>query len=415
MAFIPFRETSSYGAFQHRLDGVLGQIRELENSMALGTAPSELEARFLKDALIEPLILHTDQLHQLNRKTIPVDGRMDPNLLFFPGDKVFNVAGTELSLAIPFEGDRELWKVQPSSSLGGCPEIEVTHETIVFRYVFADAAAANESKAAELRRKIDNHVNSITSNVENLARDIEQYNERARERVTKALEQKRSQALAALNMVASLGIPLKSKSEPATYIAPVQRRVLPVIRPTHTIEPYKPEPELEEAAYQHILKVTRSASVVMERDPASFNTLGEEALRSLMLILLNGHYEGTATGETFNGEGKTDILIRVNNRNIFIGECKIWSGQAKFKEAIDQLLGYITWRDCKCALLVFNRQKNSTNVAEKMHEAMTTHSGHRKTVSHDVTGDSRYIYVKESDLSRELIITTQLFDIPSGS
>jgi hypothetical protein len=389
------------------------KICELQNSEVLGTAPCELEARFLKDALIEPLVLHTDQLHQLDKRTILVDGRMDPNLFYFPGDRIPHVSGTMLSLAIPFDGDKELWKIQPSSSRSGCPDIEVRTDVIVFHYEFADSAAANEAKAAELRRRIDSHIESLKSNVEALARDIEQHNVMVREQIPKALEQKRTQALAATNMVASLGIPLKSRSEPATYIAPVQRRPLPIVRPTQGVAPYKPEPELEEASYQHILKVTRSASIVMERDPGSFATLGEEALRSLFLLLLNGHYEGTATGETFNGEGKTDILIRVNNKNIFIGECKFWGGQAKWKEAIDQLLGYVTWRDCKCALLVFNRQKNSTHVAQKLHETMTSHPSHRKTVSQQLDGDSRYIFVKDSDPGREVVITTQLFDIPS--
>jgi hypothetical protein len=176
---------------------------------------------------------------------------------------------------------------------------------------------------------------------------------------------------------------------------------------------YAPEPELEGPAYQHILKVTRSLSLVIERNPASFATLDEESLRDHVLVQLNGHYEGAATGETFNSQGKTDILIRINDRNVFIAECKVWHGAKKFEEAIDQLLSYLTWRDCKCALLVFNRQKDSSNVAKKMHEAMTAHRGHRKTVTHDPSGDSRYVFVKESDPGREIVITTQLFDVPS--
>jgi hypothetical protein len=45
--------------------------------------------------------------------------------------------------------------------------------------------------------------------------------------------------------------------------------------------------------------------------------------------------------------GKTDILIRDNDKNIFIAECKFWGGPKLFKETIDQLLGYTSWRDTK--------------------------------------------------------------------
>ncbi len=67
-------------------------------------------------------------------------------------------------------------------------------------------------------------------------------------------------------------------------------------------------------------------SVVVERNPTSFATLDEEGIRDHFLLQLNGHYEGAATGETFNAAGKTDIMIRAEDRNVFIAECKFWRG-----------------------------------------------------------------------------------------
>ena len=43
---------------------------------------------------------------------------------------------------------------------------------------------------------------------------------------------------------------------------------------------------------------------------------------------------------------------------------------------------------------------------------METRSEHRNTISHAADGDSRYIFVKESEPGREIIITTQLYDVP---
>ena len=127
--------------------------------------------------------------------------------------------------------------------------------------------------------------------------------------------------------------------------------------------------------------------------------------------LINGHYEGSATGETFNASGKTDILIRAENKNVFIAECKFWKGPKSFDDAITQLLGYLSWRDTKTALLVFNKTKNSTEVRKKMHAAIESRSEHRKTVSHEEEGDSRYVFAKP-DEDTELIITTQVYDVP---
>ncbi len=111
----------------------------------------------------------------------------------------------------------------------------------------------------------------------------------------------------------------------------------------------------------------------MERSPSAFTTMDEEDLRTHFLVQLNGHYEGQASGETFNYEGKTDILIRSSGRNIFIGECKFWGGPKKFTDTIDQLLGYSSWRDTKVALITFSRNKNFTNVIDTMNKTAKEH------------------------------------------
>ena len=175
---------------------------------------------------------------------------------------------------------------------------------------------------------------------------------------------------------------------------------------------YKPEPILDEKEYQHILKILQSMALVIERNPATFSSLDEEAIRDHFLLQLNGHYEGSATGETFNASGKTDILIREENKNVFIAECKFWRGQKAFTEAINQLLSYLTWRDSKCALLVFNRTKDSDSVRQKMHATIEEHPFHRKTISRSSNGDSRYVLVKESEPGKEIVVTSQLYDIP---
>jgi hypothetical protein len=65
--------------------------------------------------------------------------------------------------------------------------------------------------------------------------------------------------------------------------------------------------------------------------------------------------------------------VREGDRNIFIGECKIWGGQKAATDAIDQLLGYMVWRDGKAALIVFIRQKNATQAIERLHQAVAEH------------------------------------------
>lgn len=173
-----------------------------------------------------------------------------------------------------------------------------------------------------------------------------------------------------------------------------------------------PDDSAVASEFERVLQILHNMGIYIERNPKSFVELDEERIRDHFLLQLNGQFAGNATGETANGNGKTDILVRIGNRNVFIGECKFWDGPKKFNEAIDQLLGYLTWRDRQCSLLIFNRNKDSTGVAQKMHDAMMARQEYREMVGNDSQGPSRYHFAKRDDPDRLILVTTLLFDIP---
>jgi hypothetical protein len=59
--------------------------------------------------------------------------------------------------------------------------------------------------------------------------------------------------------------------------------------------------------------------------------MGEEDLRQVILTSLNSSYRGKVTAEAFNIEGKTDILVRHEGSNLFIGECKVLERRQGFR------------------------------------------------------------------------------------
>jgi hypothetical protein len=120
-----------------------------------------------------------------------------------------------------------------------------------------------------------------------------------------------------------------------------------------------------------------------------------------MLVALNSQFEGLAGGEVFNGSGKTDILLRVDDRNAFIAELKIWRGPKSLDDAIDQLLSYLVWRDTKAALIVFIEVKDASKTIET---ARRTIVGHPRCLR-ELTGapPDRFDYAMSSgDEGREI-------------
>ena len=68
-------------------------------------------------------------------------------------------------------------------------------------------------------------------------------------------------------------------------------------------------------------------------------------------------------------------------KNIFIGECKFWKGKTQYLKTIDQILGYSSWKDTKVAVLIFNRNKNSSTVIQTIKEATIEHPNFKKTIN----------------------------------
>jgi hypothetical protein len=105
--------------------------------------------------------------------------------------------------------------------------------------------------------------------------------------------------------------------------------------------------------YEGMIRTVLRFTHALERRPSSAELLiaNEETMRDWLMFLPSATYETPdgrdpfIGGETENGAGKTDILVRYEDRNVFIGECKFWHGQKKLSEAIDQLLSYTVWRD----------------------------------------------------------------------
>lgn len=127
---------------------------------------------------------------------------------------------------------------------------------------------------------------------------------------------------------------------------------------------------------------------------------------------LNAVYEGEAKGETFNKSGKTDILISEGDRSAFIAECKIWRGQKSFSEAIDQLLSYLTWRDCKTALIVFNKNnKNFSQILESVDSTVSAHPNFLSKVSQADENEWLYKMRAKDDDTRPIKMNVIFFNI----
>lgn len=381
------------------------EIDEIDGNRLLNTNQTELVEYFKQKYLLPAPVLQEDKI-SVDQKEIQVDVSNDPNRLIFDRDEPFYITGTKVNFYIPYEGDKDLFKCQPSTYSLNPPRGTVTETDLILSY------ETTKHEGDSIKNQFTNQLAQIKEYLGRIAGGVSEFNTNLENTIQQRIEARSKKIREDHGLVSSFGFPLRRREDAVeTYTVPVaKKRIVPQM-PTPGA-PSVPEPEMDMKDYEQILSIISNMVTVMERSPKAFVNMEEEDLRTHFLVQLNGQYEGQATGETFNANGKTDILIRVENKNIFIAECKFWKGPEYLKEAINQLLGYTSWRDTKTAILIFNRNKNLSEVLNKIPEVMKAHSNYISEESYSSETGFRFRYHQNNDKDRNIVITVLVFDIP---
>lgn len=322
------------------------------------------------------------------------------------GDESFLVDAESFTLEVPFGGDPDLFYHRGNSINMNPPRATITGQKLLY------TVTQREPKPEELNQQFDRFLSDIEHNFTWLRGDTEQFNTSIPELVSQIVEERRKRSEVALKATSGLKFKMRSRDQAGPLSMPVRRKkVSPRLPDPKKKQPN--EPVLSDARYEDILTTLRDMSTVLERSPAAFAGMNEEALRFQFLVPLNGQFETDARGEVFNSSGKTDILISENGKNIFIAECKIWRGEEALLATIDQILGYLSWRDTKAAILLFNRNKDFSQVLGKIPTTMRSHSNFvREMDSRSSETEFRYFFKSLSDAQREITLSVLAFDVP---
>ena len=394
-----FSKYDWFSVQEHQKKQLANEVASMEGNRLLNTSVDDLCDYFEEKYRVNvPSLRESDIV--ADQKEIKIDVSRDRS-------RSSNIPGTAIEITVPFDGDAEAFNIQPTTFSSCPPTADVSGSRLIIRI------QGTNLKADQVRAEIDRTVAEINSSLDTLRNNAAGLNDQLRNLALNAIDRRRNKLLSDQNLVSALGFPLKERKDaPKTYVSPVVRRKIRPTLPPASTAPFEPEPTLSDDDYEHILGVIQSMAHVMERSPSAFSSMGEESLRSHFLVQLNGHYEGQATGETFNYEGKTDILIRAQDKNIFIGECKYWGGPKILADTLDQILGYSCWRDTKVAVIMFNRRKNFSKVLEAIPETVKKHPSYKRSVGKLSETNFRYIFSNRDDPNREMVLSILAFDVP---
>jgi hypothetical protein len=386
------------------------EVQGIEAAQFLNTNVGELVEHLTNKHGFDPPRLLTDRIYVDDPAEAGVDVSQEWDRAITDRSHPFYVQGTTFTYHIPFEGDGELLLLTPQTYTTVWPDGKVTTDNEIVWSFTAASPQANPNAA-------------FTANLER----IEQYLGFVRQQVDPwvaafpgvvrtAVEARRQRLIFDRERAAQLGYPIRRRENaPQTYQVPLNRKKA-VLPPEASVMPAgsELEPAMAMEIYEDVLRIMSGMVEVIARSPDTFRTLSEEALRDHFLVQLNNQYEGGATGETFNGAGKTDIFLRVKGKAIFIAECKFWHGAQAFLAAIDQLLSYLSWHDTKAAVVLFHRGRNLTSVLEKIRETVIRHPAYVSDLPFESAIGYRALLKHPADEARQVTLTVLAFQVPTA-
>ena len=300
-----------------------------------GVDPETWAAHLADAQLLEPPVLLSDEPELEDLGPAQVDATNMGGISFTSSEwgRPLIRPGRRMRAIVPVRGDVELLANWPSS---GTPVIEGEIEDATVTRTWEWPTQLGSER---LEQEVREFYGALQNGTQRVASEVRHFNDEVLAFARAQIAARVAAVERQQGFLDALTIPVKRRDDaPKTITLPP---IKPRPRPAPLARVPRPEPLPTVALgelYDDILHNVRAMGHAMERAPQDFATRDEERLRDHFLLILNTNYEGQVGAETFNRNGKTDILIKVHDRVAFIGECKWWSGVTAMGRALRSTL-----------------------------------------------------------------------------
>lgn len=361
-----FGEISIYDFTNQLVDKIKKEIENRGKEYILGVDEEEYKTYLTYTYSLEPLVIDYES-EIIEKPTVSKEWVEDR----FYGDKyeteVFN-----FTIIYSYTGSSVLFKVRPSSWAMKYAEISVTEQPNTVSFDFK----LYKKDPEEFKRTKNDYQRSAFSNVVNINKEVASWMQSLPDTINSLFKQQKDKFLQEDDFFTAINVKV-NKDTYSVFTAPtIKKKIIPQPSVSKHKE-FSSEPMMAKEMYDDILKVIYDLGKSMEKKPSTYRDKDEEGIRDQFLLVLETRYESTtASGETFNRGGKTDIILKYakDGSNLFVAECKFWHGASEFHKAISQLFDrYLTWRDSKVALILFVSNKDFTNVIHTIKKEALNH------------------------------------------
>lgn len=405
--FRAFSELDVEGLFASQRKSITEKVHSKNDDYILNIDREEFTECLVSEHIINPLTFHEKNMSVKKREAL-VPAEQHP----FEYDQTPGKSYKRdiLDFFLPFEGDEMLLRVSVNI-YSTCPIIDVIGQEVLFSIIhFTQTPEEISRQKTEIVQKLNGQNDALTDK-------IRLFNTSLRKIVADIFDARKSKLQNSNDLLSALDVPIrKADNVPSTFSIPIKRKQLisGIEEPSIKKPGSSLTPSLGDKAYHDILQCIHDLGKQIERHPSTYSGKNEETIRDYFLMVLEPHFIGSATGETFNKSGKTDILLRYKGNNVFIAELKYWRGAKSLLDTFTQLLSYLTWRDSKAAVVVLVKNQNLSSVLESARNIVSEHGNFISHVDDKTETWFRYKFHIDGDFERLVDVSLMFYHLPEG-
>jgi hypothetical protein len=197
---------------QHK-QKLFGAIQALDSKTLLNTSVEELAGDLLREYRIDVPKFQIEGI-SVSQEVAQIDVRHDFNRAIFDRSKPFCIEGTRFSFFVPFTGDKELFRCQPSTFTTTLPRAFIGTNELTFIYEMADPSPS------AVRAMFDRGLAEVTKHLTWVENDVTEFNRSIERAARERIDSRRRRVLDVKGIVADLGFPIRQESEEAKAESP---------------------------------------------------------------------------------------------------------------------------------------------------------------------------------------------------
>jgi hypothetical protein len=198
-----FSTTDWFSVEENQKRSIISEIDGLQGNRLLNTSVDDLSGYFEQKYRIDVPVLEEDRI-VADQKETQLDVSRDPNRFIRDRTRPSLVTGTLIEIAVPFTGDADTFKIQPTTYTSAPPRGEVRDGELLLTFT------GTHLDPKQVRSTIDRMIAEITQYLGWLRANADSFNKHIRQLAHERIERCRQKLLADQNLVAALGFPLRS-------------------------------------------------------------------------------------------------------------------------------------------------------------------------------------------------------------